>query len=219
MTIKKTSKLAILSMAICLGFWNCTPEKKTTDDTTLDTASVVVEETKNELIRPEIYAPFKLTTDISMLSESEKKMIPLLIEAAKIMDGLFWKQAYMGDKDSLMATIDNADAQKFVQINYGLWDRLAENRPFMEGVGEKPLGANFYPTDMTKEEYEAFDNKTKLSLYTLLRRDADGNLITVPYNEEYKVELEKAVEELHSEHVKYVVADVSKSKDVSDFCL
>ena len=58
----------------------------------------------------------------------------------------------MGDKDSLLATIDNADAQKFVQINYGLWDRLAENRPFMEGVGEKPLGANFYPTNMTKEE-------------------------------------------------------------------
>ncbi len=192
MTIKKTSKLAILSMAICLSFWQCSPEKKTTDDTTTDTTSVVVEEPKNELIRADIYAPFKLTTDISTLSESEKKMIPLLIEAAKIMDGLFWKQAYIGDKDSLLATIDNVDAQKFVQINYGLWDRLAENRPFMEGVGEKPLGANFYPTDMTKEEYEAFTNKEKSSLYTLLRRDADANLITVPYHQEYKAELEKA---------------------------
>jgi hypothetical protein len=193
--IKKTSKTAILAMAICLGFWNCTPEKKATDDTVTDTTSVVVE-TNDELVRPEIYANFKLTTDISSLSESEKKMIPLLIEAAKIMDGLFWKQAYKGDKDSLMATIENQDAQKFIQINYGLWDRLAENRPFMEGVGEKPLGANFYPTDMTKEEYEAFTNKEKSSLYTLLRRDADGNLITAPYHQEYKAELEKAADYL-----------------------
>lgn len=195
MMIKKTSKTAILAMAICLGFWNCTPEKKATDDTVTDTTSVVVE-TNDELVRPEIYANFKLTTDISSLSESEKKMIPLLIEAAKIMDGLFWKQAYKGDKDSLMATIENQDAQKFIQINYGLWDRLAENRPFMEGVGEKPLGANFYPTDMTKEEYEAFTNKEKSSLYTLLRRDADGNLITAPYHQEYKAELEKAADYL-----------------------
>ncbi len=211
MTIQKTSKLAVLSMAICLGFWNCTPEKKTTDDTTTDTTSVVVEESKNELVRPEIYAPFKLTTDISTLSESEKKMIPLLIEAAKIMDNLFWKQAYMGDKDSLLATIDNADAKKFVQINYGLWDRLAENRPFMKGVGEKPLGANFYPTNMTKEEYEAFDNKEKSSLYTLLRRDADGNLITVPYNQEFKAELEKAADYLRQ------AAEVAEDKSLKNY--
>lgn len=188
--------MAILSMAICLGFWNCTPEKKETTDTKTDTTSVAVEEPKNELVRSDIYAPFTLTTDISQLSESEKKMIPLLIEAAKIMDGLFWKQAYNGNKDSLLTTIENDDAKKFVQINYGLWDRLAENRPFMDGVGEKPLGANFYPTDMTKEEYEAFTNKEKSSLYTILRRDAEGNLITVPYHQEYKTELEKAADYL-----------------------
>ncbi|AFM03294.1 Peptidase family M49 [Bernardetia litoralis DSM 6794] len=196
MDIKKTSKLAVLSMAICLGFWNCTPEKKTTDDTTTDTTSAVIEETKNELVRPEIYANFKLTTDISQLSESEKKMIPLLIEAAKIMDGLFWKQAYNGDKDSLLATIKNQDAQKFVQINYGLWDRLEQNRPFIEGVEEKPLGANFYPTDMTKEEYEAFEGDEKSSLYTLLRRDSEGKLMTVPYHKIYKTELEKTADYL-----------------------
>lgn len=195
MTIQKTSKNAILAMAICFSFWQCSPEKTTTTDVATDTTTVV-EEPKNELVRSDIYATFALTTDLSTLSESEKKMIPLLIEAAKIMDALFWKQAYIGNKDSLLATIQNADAQKFTQINYGLWDRLAENRPFIEGVGEKPLGANFYPTDMTKEEYEAFKNKEKSSLYTLLRRDADGNLITVPYHQEYKAELEKAADYL-----------------------
>ncbi|WP_375562290.1 Zn-dependent hydrolase [Bernardetia sp. OM2101] len=210
MNIKKTSKLAVLSMAICLGFWNCTPEKKTTNDTLTDTTSVAIE-TKNELIRPEIYANFKLTTDISSLSESEKKMIPLLIEAAKIMDGLFWKQAYMGDKDSLLAATENADTKKFIQINYGLWDRLAENQPFMEGVGEKPLGANFYPTDMKKEEYEAFDNKEKSSLYTLLRRDAEGKLMTVPYHEEFKAELEKAADYLRQ------AAEVAEDESLKNY--
>lgn len=195
MTFQKKSKNTILAVAICLSFCQCTPDKKVDNDTPTDTTSIAIE-TKNELVRPEIYAPFKLTTDISSLSESEKKMIPLLIEAAKIMDNLFWKQAYMGDKDSLLATIESADAKKFVQINYGLWDRLAENQPFMDGVEAKPLGANFYPTDMTKEEYEDFDNKEKSSLYTLLRRDEEGNLITVPYHEIFKEELEKAADYL-----------------------
>ncbi len=211
MTIKKISKLAILSMAICLGFWNCTPEKKTTTETTTDTTSVAIEETKNKLVRPEIYANFKLTTDISSLSESEKKMIPLLIEAAKIMDDLFWKQAYSGDRDSLLATIEDADAQKFTQINYGLWDRLEENRPFMEGVGKKPLGANFYPADMTKEEYEAFDNEEKSSLYTLIRRNAEGKLMTVPYHQEFKTELEKAADYLRQ------AAEVAEDKSLKNY--
>ncbi|WP_291726300.1 dipeptidyl-peptidase 3 family protein [Bernardetia sp.] len=191
MNIKKNSKLAIFSLAICLGFWNCAPEKKDTTETITDSTAVVVE-TKNELVRPEIYAPFKLTTDVSQLSENEKKMIPLLIEAAKIMDGLFWQQAYMGDKDSLMSTLDNADTKKFVKINYGVWDRLEDNRPFIEGVGDKPLGANFYPTNMTKEEYEAFENDAKSSLYTFLRRDEEGKLKIVPYHEKFKTELEQA---------------------------
>ena len=196
MIIQKFLKAAILSIAICFSFSNCKLGQKTTTDTSIDSTTMTEAEPKDELVRPEIYAPFKLTTNISSLSESEKKMIPLFIEAAKIMDVLFWKQAYMGDKDSLLATIDNSDAQKFVQINYGLWDRLAENRPFMEGVGEKPLGANFYPTDITKEEYEAFNSKEKSSLYTLLRRGADGNLITIPYHEIYRAELEKAADYL-----------------------
>ena len=194
MNITKNSKIAVLSLAICLGFWNCTPDKKTTTETTTDTTSVV--EVKNELVRPEIYAPFKLTTDISQLSENEKKMIPLLIEAAKIMDGLFWQQAYMGDKDSLLTATQDENTRKFVEINYGLWDRLAENRPFVEGVGEKPLGANFYPTDMTKEEYEAFENEKKSSLYTFLGRDTEGKLTVIPFHEKFKTELEKAADYL-----------------------
>ncbi len=56
---------------------------------------------KNDKARVDIYSPVQLTTDLAQLSEAEKKMIPLLIDAAKIMDALFWQQAY-GNKQMLL---------------------------------------------------------------------------------------------------------------------
>lgn len=129
------------------------------------------------------YTDFTLTTNISDLSENEKKMIPLLIEAAVAMDKVFLIQAY-GEND-LKSTLDPKAAQ-FFDINYGPWDRLNGNKPFVSGYGAKPLGANFYPMDMTKEEFEAWDSVDKTSLYTLVRRDENGELITIPYNEAFK---------------------------------
>ena len=81
-------------------------------------------------------------------------MIPLLIDAAKVMDDLFWLQTY-GDKQALLAKVNDPDARRFVEINYGPWDRLDGNRPFVPGVGPKPPGANFYPVDMAKDQFEA----------------------------------------------------------------
>ncbi len=156
--------------------------------------SKVEEETKEVPLAPvrtDIYAPVKLTTDVSQLSESEKSMIPLLIEASKIMDGLFWRQAY-GDKSALMDKISDQETKEFAQINYGPWDRLADNQPFIEGVGPKPLGANFYPEDMSKEDFEQLTAADKTSLYTLIQKAEDGSLVTVPYSEAYSAELLKA---------------------------
>ncbi|WP_420315997.1 dipeptidyl-peptidase 3 family protein [Ekhidna sp.] len=140
-----------------------------------------------------IYKNVELTTDVSQLSENEKQMIPLMIEASKIMDELFWYEAY-GKKDSLLATLTDPATKKYVYINYGPWDRLANNEPFIDGIGTKPEGANFYPTDMTKEEFEAVDLEGKTSLYTFIRRDDDGNLITVPYNEMFSEQVQRAAE-------------------------
>lgn len=137
------------------------------------------------------YARFELTTDLSQLTEKEKAMIPVLIDAADIMDNLFWKQSY-GDKDALLASITDSSTREFVEINYGPWERLNGNKPFVEGIGEKPLGARFYPADMTKEEFDALANPEKTSLYTVIRRDDAGKLQVVPYSEAYKPELEKA---------------------------
>lgn len=132
-----------------------------------------------------------LNPDISDLSAKEKEMLPLLYKAANIMDELFWIQAY-GDKDQLLNSIKDADAKDFILINYGPWERLNGNKSFIEGVGEKPAGANFYPVDMTKEEFEAWDNPMKTDLYTMIRRDENGKLIAIPYSEFFKEKLTQA---------------------------
>ena len=82
------------------------------------------------------YAEFTLTTDMTKLTENEKKMIPILIEIAEIMDDIFWQNAY-GDKKPLFAAHKDAAARKFLLVNYGPWDRLNDNKPFLPGVGEK----------------------------------------------------------------------------------
>ena len=124
------------------------------------------------------YTSVRLTADLAGLTDGERQMIPLLIEAAKAMDDIFWIQAY-GDKEALLASLSDDDQRRFAEINYGPWDRLDGNAPFVDGVGPKPEGANFYPPDMTKEELEAAceGDVVKMAMfrsqYTLIRR-GDG---------------------------------------------
>jgi len=136
------------------------------------------------------YVNVKLTSDLSGLTENERKMLPILIKAANQMNDLFWYEAY-GDKDELLKSITDEDTKKFATINYGPWDRLAGNKSFVEGIGEKPKGANFYPADMTKEEFEAADIENKTSIYNFVRRDENGKLYSIPYNKQFENELAK----------------------------
>ena len=138
------------------------------------------------------YAQYTLTTDISHLSDNEREMLSLLFEAADIMDNLFWLENY-GDKDALMAQIgDNADLKKMASIAYGPWDGLDGNKPFVDGVGPKPAGAQFYPVDMTDEEWNAFDDPDKNSQYTMIVRDENGNLKCVWYHDYFEQQIKKA---------------------------
>ena len=123
------------------------------------------------------------------LSENDKKIVGLFRQAGEIIDGLFWKQTF-GDKSEMEALTDEYE-KAYAMINYGPWDHLDNNAPFIEGYGEKPLGCQYYPQDMTMEEWNAFEDPDKLSLYTVVRRDENGALKTVWYREEYKEELEK----------------------------
>ena len=148
----------------------------------------------NEEPQPKLidkYAEYTLTSDISHLSENEKEMLPLLFEAADIMDDLFWRENY-GDKEELMARISDPDLQKFACITYGPWDGLDGNKSFVEGIGEKPAGAQFYPQDMTEEEWEAFDDPDKNSQYTMIVRDENGNLKCVWYHDYFAEQINKA---------------------------
>ncbi|MBI1289060.1 MAG: Zn-dependent hydrolase [Flavobacteriales bacterium] len=153
-----------------------------------------------------VYTEFTLTTDVSQLTEDEKAVIPILIEAAKIMDGLFWQEAY-GDKDALLSSIADAQLRSYAEINYGPWDRLDGDKPFIDGVGEKPLGSGFYPTDMTKEEFESWDNADKTSLYTFVKRDAEGKLQTEWYHERFAEQVNRAADLLDS------AATITKEKE------
>lgn len=140
-----------------------------------------VEEAPNRNVAKRVaqYTSFRLQADLSTLSENQRKMLPLLIEAADLMDACFWYEACAGHA-KLLESLDGAE-REFLKMNYGPWDRLDDNRPFLNNIGPKPLGANFYPANMTKEEFQAADLSDKDSLYTFLRRDNDGKLITVPY--------------------------------------
>ncbi len=137
-----------------------------------------------------IYEKVRLSTDLNLLTANERQVLPLLIEAAQIMDELFWKQAYP-QRDSLLATIKDEKTKDFVKINYGPWDRLNGDKPFVAGIGEKPLGVTFYPLDMTKEELEKSDVKDKQGLYSVIRRE-QGKLVSIPYHIYFATELQKA---------------------------
>ncbi len=161
--------------------------------------------------RPDIYADFKLTADLSTLTDNQREMIKLLIDASQIMDDLFWRQAYGDDYESWLESIGVDDARRFAELNYGPWDRLDDEKPFIEGTDAKPLGANLYPRDMTKEEFEAAYLPGKTGLYSLIRRNAQGELTLVPYHVAYKDELRQAAELLRN------AADLAESTDFANY--
>lgn len=143
------------------------------------------------------YTTVKLAPDLTGLSESEHQMIPLLIDAARAMDEAYWYEVY-GDKNALLASIADSAARRFAEINYGPWDRLDGNEPFLPGAGPRPPGANYYPKDMTKAEFEAEVAKggpradSLKSLYTFVRRDAAGRLTALPYSKLLAAHYERA---------------------------
>lgn len=147
----------------------------------------------------EEFAPVELKSDLaSGLNDKEKELVKIFFQIGKITDDLFWKQTF-GDK-SLLDTISDNYAKDFAMIHYGVWDRLDNNKPFIEGYGEKLPMCNYYPHDITLEEFNAFEDENKDSWNTVIRRNDDGSLKSVWYHEEYAEEigqicalLEKAV--------------------------
>ena len=149
-----------------------------------------VEQEKSQMQQKvEEFAVVELKTDLSGFSEKSRQMIAIFIDIAEIMNDLFWQQAF-GDK-SILDTISDEWTKKFAIVNYGPWERLNDMKPFVDGYGDKPLGAQFYPADMTKDEFEKLDNPNKTSLYTVLVRDENGQLKVVWYKDYYKNQIDK----------------------------
>ena len=161
--------------------------------------------------RPGIYADFTLTADLSSLTDGQKEMIALLIDASQIMDDLYWRQTYGDDYEAWLESIADADTRRFAELNYGPWDRLEGDKPFMKGIGAKPPGANFYPKDMSKEEFEQAYLPGKNGLYSLIRRDAEGALTLLPYHEAYAEELKAAADLLRE------AAKLAESNDFGNY--
>ncbi len=142
--------------------------------------------------RLDIYKEVILTADLSHLSANQKQMLALLIDASKIMDDLFWQQAFSQDKQTFLAAIKDEKVRRFAEINYGPWDRLDGDKVFLTQSEKKAHGAEFYPKDMTKAEFEQADLANKDGLYSMISRNDDGKLVTVAYSELYSDEINRA---------------------------
>jgi hypothetical protein len=151
------------------------------------------------------FAPVNLEVDLSGLSAGDKKALAKLIEAGRIVNHIFMQQFWSGD----LALYQKLQQDKtplgkarlhYFWINKGPWSEIDEHKAFLPGVPtKKPTGANFYPEDMTKEEFEAWaktlypESKEQAEgFFTVLRRGPGKKLKMFPYSEEYKTDLAKA---------------------------
>ena len=133
------------------------------------------------------YATVRLEANVSHLSADDQEVVRLLMQAVEPMDDVFWYQAYGDRRAAEELSRGDPATLEYLRVNFGPWDRLHGNESFIEDVSAKPAGANFYPRDMTPEEFDAAvaDNPQLRSLYTLVRRDESLGLVAVPYHEQF----------------------------------
>ena len=149
--------------------------------------------------------------DLSGISDNGKEVLNLYRFAADEVNDIYWKQ-YFGDKTSLLENITDSVEKTFVEINYGPWDRQ-NGKAFVGGYDDRTPGAGFYPSDMTAEEFEAYNNPDKNSPYTLIRRAEDGSLQTVWYHEAFAENIEKIANYLNA------AADITIKPSVRNYLL
>jgi len=151
------------------------------------------------------FAPTAFDVDVSSLSPGDRQALVKLIQAARVVNRIFMRQFWSGD----LAHYQKLQEDKsplgrarlhYFWINKGPWSEVDGYTAFLPGVPRrKPLGANFYPEDMTKEEFEKWANSLypehknfALGFFSVIRRAANRKLETLPYNVEYKSDLEEA---------------------------
>lgn len=185
--LKTVSCLVLIALASACGDKQSTNEPQAVSEPVAET--VAIEQTKTPS-RFDIYAKVRLSADLSHLSDNQRQMIGLLITAAKVTDEIFWRQVW-GNKDELLNSIDDPKARQFAHYNYGPWDRLDADKPFIADYGERPKGARFYPSDMSREEFDAWEQEGKDGLYSIVTRNAQGELTLVSYSDAFADQIKK----------------------------
>ncbi|MDE5421794.1 Zn-dependent hydrolase [Ancylomarina sp. DW003] len=174
-----------------------------------------VKTTKDTVMQRKLanYAKVKLNADLSSLSESHAKLFSHLLKAADAIDELYWLQSY-GDKNELLSKMgDDPDIKAYAMINYGPWDRLDGNAPFTDDYPPRPLGIGFFPSDMNQNDFFAIPGNEKFEPFTVVRKDAKGELKVLPYHEAYKVQINKAVDHMRRG------AELCDCKDFKEYLL
>lgn len=154
---------------------------------TLETFASMIKRKVND------YAGVDLTADLSQLSANQRTLLSLLFQVAGIMEDIYWKEVFP-DRDAALASMVDENVSRFFKINYGPWERLNGNLPYLPGYGVKPAGSGFYPADMTIQEFESLSDPDKKSMYTLIVREQDGALQVVPYHEAYAEHVQQAAD-------------------------
>ncbi len=149
--------------------------------------------------------------DLTGITDNGKEVLKLYRMAADEVDKIYWQQNY-GEKDAFLDSLESPLQRLYAEINYGPWDRI-DGKSFVNGYGDKPAGARFYPSDMTAEEFDSWDDPAKNSPYTLARRTADGSLETVWYHDAYAGSISKIEEYLQR------AADVTIKESVRNYLL
>ena len=194
--MKNIAILFVLALAIISCSEKQNPQKESEEVTML----------KEKIAK---FVPVEITYDEALLTDREKVVLEKLYRASKIIDELFLEQVYIENyqikSDLISKTANKSILERepelkpqleLFNIMFGPFDRLEDNKPFI-GKNTKPLGANFYPVDMSKEEFEKWikdnpaDEKTFTSEFTIIRRD-NGKLVAIPYSEYFKDKLTAA---------------------------
>jgi hypothetical protein len=160
-----------------------------------------IEEVKTQV---EKFKPVEIDYNESMLSEGDRLALQKLVEAAHLMDEIFLRQVYSKNVaiQQVLNQGDNADykvLKEYFDINFGSFDRLEDDKPFINPNEPKPKGANFYPEDMTKEEFEQWlqdhpeDQEAFIGYFTVIQRNGE-KLEAVPYSKAYEVFLQPAAQ-------------------------
>ncbi|MEA3452498.1 MAG: hypothetical protein U9Q83_11450 [Bacteroidota bacterium] len=157
-----------------------------------------------------IIEKLKLDIDLVSLSENQKSMLKLFIKASEFIDSMFFYENFSDYQIVLDTLKDKKKLAKFI-YNFGPWDIFNKDEAFLDNVGEKPLGANFYPHDITKKEFEDFKDNNKNSPYTFIRRDENNNLYCVAYHKEFKKYIKEISKLLDS------AAELSENEEFANY--